>query len=136
MKNPTIKRYCLLVAVITITFVSCGKEQIIIDPDNPLIGNWTYSHYADDALFFERSNGFINDHCYRFKPDGSMTERKNAGWCGTPPISYDDFAGTWTVKNDTLIEVSVGYWGGTDSYTLDINFVDLNILEVKYIRQD
>jgi hypothetical protein len=136
VKYMTIKRNSLLIAIIAVTFASCVKNEIVIDPDNPLIGNWTYSSYDDNALIFERSNGFINDHCYMFKPDGSMTERKNAGWCGTPPISYEDFPGTWSVINDTLIEVSVGYWGGTDNYTLDINFIDLNFLEVQYLRQD
>lgn len=136
MNNPTKKRICLLLALIAITFTSCDKEIIIIDPDNPVIGNWIYSDYNDEALFFERSTGFTNDHCYNFKPDGSLTERKNSGSCGTPPISYENFHGTWLKENDTLIGVSVGYWGGTDNYTLDIKFVDLNLLEVKYIRQD
>jgi hypothetical protein len=136
MKNPPMKRYCLLLAILAVTFASCGKEDIIIDPDNPLIGNWTFTDYNDNAMIFKRSNGFIDDHCYNFKSDGSLTERKNSGSCGTPPIAYEDFVGTWSFKNDTLVEVTVGYWGGTDNYTLDIDFLNLNFLEVKYIWHD
>jgi len=136
MNMLTIKRIYLLVAVAAITLASCDKEKFVMDPDNLLIGNWTYSHYENDALFFERSNAFINDHCYKFSPDGSMTERKNSGSCGTPPISYADFTGTWSFKNDSLIEVSVGYWGGTDTYILDFKFHKQNLLEARYIPQD
>jgi hypothetical protein len=136
MNNLSIIRICLLIAVIAITLASCDKEEFVIDPDNPLVGNWTYSHYDSGALFFERSNGFINDHCYKFNPDGSMTERKNSGSCGTPPISYADFTGTWSFKNDSLIEISVGYWGGTVNYILDFQFRGQNLLEATYIQQD
>ena len=136
VKNTKIKGHCLLIVIITFAFASCAKDEIIIDPDNLLIGNWNYSDYNDDALLFERSNGFVDDHCYKLIPEGSMTERINSGWCGTPPISFEDFPGTWSVINDTLVEVSVGYWGGTDNYILDFKFLGQNLLELKYIRQE
>ena len=136
MKNTRIKGQCLLIVIIAFTFASCAKDEIIIDPDNLLIGNWNYSDYNDDALFFKRSTGFVDDHCYKFLPEGSMTERKNSGECGTPPIHYKDFPGSWSVINDTLIEVSVGYWRGTDNYILDFKFPGQNLLELKYIRQE
>lgn len=136
MKNTKIKGHSLLIVITAFALASCAKDEIIIDPDNLLIGNWNYSDYSDDALLFERSTGFIDDHCYKFKPEGTVTERKNSGWCGTPPISYEDFPGTWSVINDTLIDVSVGYWGGTDNYILDFKFLGPNLLELKYIRQE
>lgn len=136
MKSTKIKWHCLLIVIIAFALASCAKDEIIIDPDNLLIGNWNYSDYNDDAFLFERSNGFVDDHCYKFIPEGSMTERKNSGWCGTPPISYEDFPGTWSVINDTLVEVSVGYWGGTDNYIIDYKFLGQNLLELKYIRQE
>ena len=52
MKNTRIKGQCLLIVIIAFTFASCAKDEIIIDPDNLLIGNWNYSDYNDDALFF------------------------------------------------------------------------------------
>lgn len=58
---------------------------------------------------------------------------KNAGWCGTPPISYSDYPGTWTILNDTLVEINVGYWGGTTIYKLDVESVSENSLKVVLI---
>ena len=136
MKSTKIKGHCLLIVIIAFALASCAKDEIIIDPDNLLIGNWNYYDYNGDALLFERSNGFVDDHCYKFLPEGSMTERKNSGWCGTPPISYEDYPGTWSVINDTLVEVSVGYWGGTDNYILDYKLLGQNLLELKCISQE
>ncbi|MCK7535476.1 MAG: lipocalin family protein [Marinilabiliales bacterium] len=104
--------------------MSCSKDDIPIDHDNLLIGTWTFSSYQEDVYIFERNNEFIDNMCYKFNQDGTVTERKNSGWCGTPPISYADYPGTWTIAADKLIHVDVGYWGGTMSYSLDIVSVD------------
>ncbi len=115
---------------------ACSKDEIKIDPDNLLIGVWNYSGYQDNSLIFSRNNEFTDNHCYRFDADGTLTERKNSGWCGTPPISYADFSGTWTILNDTLIQINVGYWGGTTSYRLDIEELDSNSLKALYIYDE
>lgn len=127
------KKNILPILLVTITLGSCTKEKIHVDPDNPLLGTWIFSDYRNDAFIFERSTGFTENHCYRFNSDGTMTERKNSGWCGTPPISYADFDGTWSEQDDTLKNVTVGYWGGKMNYAMDIFFVDQNSLEVRYI---
>jgi hypothetical protein len=121
-----------IISLIPVLF-SCTKDEIKIDPDNLLTGIWNYSVYQDNSDVFTRSNEFINDHCYQFNADGTLLERKNSGWCGTPPVSYADYAGTWTLLNDTLINVVVGYWGGTTTYMLDVESVTENSLKVIYI---
>ena len=114
-------------------FISgCTKDEIKIDPDNLLIGTWNFSEYnlQDDANIYIRSNEFIDAHCYKFNSDGTLLERKNAGWCGTPPISYADYAGTWTILNDTIVRVDVAYWGGNTRYDLDIKSLDEDSLSL------
>jgi hypothetical protein len=115
---------------------SCKKDDIKIDPDNLLIGVWNYSGFQDNTNVFLRKTEFIDNHCYRFNSDGTLTERKNSGWCGTPPISYSDYSGTWTIINDTLIQINVGYWGGTTRYKLDIDAIDSNTLKTSYVSED
>lgn len=39
---------------------------------------------------------------FHFLEDGDMYERKNAGWCGTPPITCCDYKGTGSQNNSTL----------------------------------
>jgi hypothetical protein len=79
---------------------------------------------------YTRSQEFASTFCYRFNSDGTLIERKNSGWCGTPPISYADYSGNWTILNDTLIQISVGYWGGSEKYNLDIESISSDSLQV------
>lgn len=115
--------------VITCMF-ACTKEDPEFDPDNLLTGVWNFSSYQDDAIIFTRSQLFSDNHCYRFNSDGTLVERKNSGWCGTPPISYSDYPGTWEPLNDTTLVISAGYWGGTISYQLDIELLTEDYLKV------
>jgi len=130
------KKVILPIIFLSFLISGCSKENISIDPDNFLIGIWNYSDYQNNTTIFTRNNEFINNHCYQFNSDGTLTERKNSGWCGTPPISYADYSGTWTFLNDTLIHINVGYWGGTTSYKLNIEAVDSKSLKASYVPED
>jgi hypothetical protein len=122
-----------ILPVLLVLMVSCSKDEIPFDPDNMLIGTWTYSAYEDEVWVFERKAEFTDNICYKFSPDGTVTERKNSGWCGTPPITYADYPGTWSIATDTLILVDVGYWGGTISYSMDIESVDSRYLRTRIL---
>lgn len=130
------KKVFLPIIFLSFLISGCSKENISIDPDNLIIGIWNYSDYQDNTSIFTRNNEFINNHCYQFNSDGTLTERKNSGWCGTPPISYADYSGTWTILNDKLIQINVGYWGGTTSYKLNIEAVDSKSLKTSYVPED
>ena len=130
------KRLALLSVFLVFLFISCTKEEIKIDQDNLLIGIWIYSNFQDNTAIYTRDQEFTDNHCYKFNSDGTLNERKNSGWCGTPPISYADYTGSWSVLNDTLIQIKVGYWGGTMSYKLDIESVSTDSLKVQYFPVD
>ncbi|MDH5608039.1 MAG: hypothetical protein OEY56_01045 [Cyclobacteriaceae bacterium] len=125
-------------SVISLLFLmllmSCS-EEINIDPNNFLIGIWTYAEYQDGALIFNRNSEFIDDRCYEFKIDGTLTSRQISGWCATPPVSYANYPGTWTILNDTLVLVNTDYWGGDMTYTLAIESVDSRILRTRVIYE-
>jgi hypothetical protein len=125
-----VKKLSLFIFFLSLFLYSCSKDEIKIEPDNLLIGIWDYSDYQDNASIFTRSQEFVDNHCYRFNSDGTLTERKNSGWCGTPPISYADYPGTWNFLNDTLIQINVGYWGGSTSYRLDIESISSKSLKL------
>ncbi len=99
---------------------------------NRLYQTWVQSGYQGNITIFEpsrqldsRKSGFV------IKPDGRFLERKNAGWCGTPPITYKDYQGHWIKLSDSLLEITVGYWGGTTSYQMKI--VSLSSQELKIL---
>jgi len=129
-------KFILSVLLVSFLSVSCSKDEIKIDPDNLLLGTWNYSEYQNDASVFIRSSEFADNPGYKFSSDGTLVERKNTGWCGTPPVSYGDYTGTWSVLNDTLIEINTTYWGGEISYKLDIQTVNSNTLKVVTIYQN
>ena len=83
-------------------------------------------------MVFTRSLKFTDNHAYKFIDDGTVIERQNAGFCGTPPITYTDNTGTWTIINDNLIRIKVPYWGGTLNYRLEIVSLDETTLKVIY----
>jgi hypothetical protein len=93
------KKLFLIIILIGTLSYSCSKDKTNIDPNNLLIGVWNYSTYQDNAIVYTRNLEFNDVNCYRFNADGSLVERKNSGWCGTPPISYADYDGTWTILN-------------------------------------
>ena len=129
-------RNIILAIIITASLtLSCENEQVKIDPDNLLIGTWIYKEYSGDAAVYSRDDEFTDSPCYRFNPDGTLVERKNAGWCGTPPVTYADYDGKWTIINDTLISITSAYWGGTTTYKLDIEELQPTSLKVVYVEE-
>jgi len=90
--------------------------------------------YVDDVFWLDRSEQ-LDPFKYGFtiNDDGTFIERKNAGWCGTPPISYDNFEGTWEAVSDSLLEITVGYWGGTMTYQIRIVSLDGDNLAIRYL---
>ncbi|WP_405563707.1 hypothetical protein [Polaribacter sp. Asnod6-C07] len=99
----------IVILVFAAFFFSCennmNDEEIAIDPDNLLIGNWVEPFYENETTTFKRSS-ILPDEGYgiAFKKTGDFIER-TSGWCGTPPLTYFNVDGTFTIAND-LISIS------------------------------
>ena len=130
------KKLLLFVFLFSPLLFSCQKEKFTVDPDNLLLGIWNLSEYQDNAVVYTRQNEFADNPGYKFNADGTLLERKNSGWCGTPPITYADYEGTWRMQNDTIIQIKSGYWGGTMTYKLNIESVSDNTLKVEAIYEN
>lgn len=105
---------CLLLPFV---FIACekDKEPVYISTD-PVVGSWVNPQYSDTIETYRRVNGLVdNQYGFTLKQDHRFIERKNAGWCGTPPVVYADYQGTWE-ENDSIVLISVGFWGGTVDY--------------------
>jgi hypothetical protein len=114
-------------------FCSCTKDEIEFDKDNLLPGVWNFSGTNLNVNVYARAREFTQTHCYKFNADGSLIERNFSGWCGTPPASYSDYQGSWSVVNDTLVNVKVDYWGGKTRYNLDIVSVSADSFKVIWL---
>lgn len=120
-----------------IILVSCEKgNELTVNSSQKLIGYWINPVVTDTIWKYEKANSLKeNDNGLYFKSGQVFIERKNAGWCGTPPIAYADFNGTWT-KNDSLIDITVDYWGGVANYRWKIISIDNNNLILCKLKEE
>jgi hypothetical protein len=113
-------------------YISCQKDNDFdksLSNEN-LIGYWVNPSYPDSFLVLTKELKLKdNEYGIAFLNDGSLVERKNSGWCGTPPITYGDFNGIWNTK-DSMVYINVDYWGGKANYKWKIISLTNNRLKV------
>ncbi len=79
-----------------------------------LLQKWVQEDYDQNGFRYKSASSFESDKPgIEFLKDGSLIKRQNAGWCGTPPISYDNFDGKWERISDNEIKIEHRFWGGT-----------------------
>lgn len=127
-------RIFILYISIFYAFTGCEKAEFNTN-NNDLTGFWIKPQVNDTLVSFEKANKFSeNEYGILFKADGKLIERKNSGWCGTPPVSYADFDGNWEELN-TIISINVDYWGGKANYLWKIVAIDDNTLTIYRISE-
>jgi len=113
---------------------SCSNSVLEIEErsdQNALEGFWINGEFADSIYTCQRADSLLkNQYCFGFEADGVFVENKNAGWCGTPPIYYERYTGEWSLT-DSIVHISVPYWGGMSDYTWKI--VEVNNDQLLYL---
>ena len=126
----------LIILLFALFIIACEKNNEKAAPSiDFVIGSWFNPQYNDSIVTYDRSEGLVdNEYGFSFNENETFIERKNAGWCGTPPIFYADFDGTWS-KNDSIIKITVDYWGGTAEYTWKVLSVDELTMKIQKIEE-
>ena len=133
-KLTGIFKFQTLFIILILGLLSSCENDFDDISDYPIIGSWVNISYDNNLITLEKSKNLKNnDYGITFKGDGSLVERKNSGWCGTPPISYSDFNGTWRIKN-SLIQISVDYWGGQTEYKWKVVSIDNKKLVIEVLN--
>jgi hypothetical protein len=124
------------ILLVFLALLACEENLENHAPEyNCLIGSWFNPRYNDSIVTYQRTEGLVeNEYGFTFKEDKAFIERKNSGWCGTPPISYADFVGTWS-RNDSILEINVTFWGGTADYTWKILSIDEAVLKINRLEE-
>ncbi|CAN5366759.1 hypothetical protein BH09BAC5_BH09BAC5_12140 [soil metagenome] len=105
------KFYIVLCIFLGLGFTS--NQTTVKINNKQLIGTWVYSEYKDELLYYEKKNKFEKDKSgIEFKEGGKIIKRQNASWCGTPPITYANYDGTWEKSSDSTLTIIYQYWGG------------------------
>ena len=126
--------------MVMVGMVACGKEFLEVEAlgaNVGIVGTWIEEGYMGDTTLLKRA-GELDEHKYGFvlKQDGTFIERKNSGWCGTPPIAYANYEGTFEVVSDSLLNITVGYWGGMMTYQIRVVSLDQEDLAIKYLYSE
>jgi hypothetical protein len=122
-------RYKGILLALLLPWFACEKSvitdnEVVSIETNNLIGSWIHPQYNDSTITFEKSDKLAEqEYGFSLEAENKFLERKNIGWCGTPPVSYGDYEGTWTMK-DSILDITVPYWGGTEDYKWKIMSMD------------
>lgn len=123
-----------------VLLLSCEKEFLELDAlggNAGIVGTWIEEGYRGDTTLLNRA-GKLDEVKYGFtiNEDGSFIERKNSGWCATPPIAYTNYDGSWEAVSDSLLNITVGYWGGMMTYQIRIVALLGEDLAIKYLYSE
>lgn len=114
---------------------SCEKDTPVNQiSDSHLGGFWISPEYHDSLIVYVKAAGFNDGPGFEFKSGGSMVERKNAGWCGTPPVTYDNYNGSYTLSQDGVLEVVSPYWGGITRTRYSVIYLDQEKLTLMFLE--
>jgi hypothetical protein len=127
----------LVFLIVVLLTVSCEKESMELDAlgsDTGIVGTWVVDGQKGDTILLQSRGGLDNEkYGFTINDDGSFIEMKNSGWCGTPPIAYDSFEGSWEAVSDSLLDITVAYWGGMMTYQIRIVSLDAEELAIRYL---
>ena len=127
----------IILFLFVLAFIACeDSDDLKIDSTSDLLGYWITPAINDTIYTYERANALKdNDYGFAFKSDQVFIERKNSGECATPPIAYSDFEGNWSA-NDSIINITVEYWGGMADYKWKIVKLDNTSLSLSKLEQE
>jgi len=118
-----------LLAFVVLT--ACNQNLTNLIPPDPIIGYWINPVYDGQQITLEKADDF-NEEGYgiAFFEDESVIER-GSGWCGTPPLTFSNLDGTWSLT-DSILDIEIlHHWMGDIQW--DIVSLDDNILVVKWL---
>ena len=131
------KHFRILLALFVFTLIiSCENNVEPKLSTDSFIGSWVESGYEDNyniAVMTKADSLASDKYGFTFLANGEFIERKNSGWCGTPPISYGNFKGNWIKTSDSTIYIKVAFWGGQDTFSIVI--VSLNSDKLKFFNK-
>jgi hypothetical protein len=113
----------ILVLVLVATIGCSQDETIPIDESNKLIGHWINPVYTDAEIQLTRARSLKSDaYGMSFLAESQCVER-SSGWCGTPPLTFSDFEGSWT-KTDSVLIVTINNGIGLQDVKWKIKTLD------------
>lgn len=108
--------------------------------EKELLGYWVKPQY-NNQVSYTKASGFKtslkdNGQGIQFLENGELVIRQNAGWCGTPPITYENVKGKWMFLSNEKIKITYSNWMGKVSEIWRIEKITNTNLVVEIIKRD
>jgi hypothetical protein len=112
--------------LLLVTTIGCedNNETIPINESNKLIGHWINPIYTGSELQLSRASSLKSDEYGLSFLEKTQCVERSSGWCGTPPLSFMDFQGTWTRTDSVLIMTIDNGLSGTQNIKWVIKSLD------------
>jgi len=102
-------------------------------PDQ-LEGRWAHIYNDGQNAVYARATDSDKGGWLDFAEKGELTVRQNAGWCGTPPISYATYeGGTYTLTKTGYLVLTHKFWGGIDTTHYQLASVTDDTLRMRFL---
>ncbi len=96
------------------------------------MGSWVLDKGPEEGTYYKKAVNLLeNEAGYTFKKEVVLVVRQNAGSCGTPPISYADYKGTWVLESKNILKLTYPFWGGTVIMEWEILAIEKKLMRVK-----
>jgi len=102
----TILKTVLFLLLVATFGCSQENEVIPINASDELIGHWINPIYSGSDLQLTRAKSLQNNEFGISFLEKTQCVERSSGWCGTPPLTFMDFQGTYT-KNDSIIVITI-----------------------------
>lgn len=101
-----------LLSISALSITNKGKNN-----SDDILGYWVVEKWDSDGTVTYRKVRIIpaDSPGLEFIAGGELQDKKNSGWCGTPPISYGFFKGNWEISEKNILSLKSRYWGGSES---------------------
>ena len=92
-----------------------------LDLSRSLVGIWVLEGEDTEGIqVFARAAALSCDHPgYEFGEHGGLRVRK-PGWCDTPPVTWTDHEGLWSLLDNRLLDICHAWRGSPREYQLEI----------------
>lgn len=97
--------------LLLVTTIGCSEnENIPINESSKLIGHWINPVGTASELQLTRASSLKSDRYGLSFLEKTECVERSSGWCGTPPLTFTDFQGTYTY-NDSIIVFTIDNGG-------------------------
>ena len=94
----------ILLLILGFLFPMNSENNQALSLEDNIVGVWEMQYTEQNKMTYKKVKKLASDQGgIEFLADGTVKLKRNAGWCGTPPISYAEFTGTWKVEGKSLI---------------------------------